>query len=311
MVNVFIDGEVGTTGLQIRERLAAQPDDVRVLSIDPEKRKDASARKELMRAADVAILCLPDDAAREAVALIDELEGEAPRVIDASTAHRTHPDWVYGFAELAPGHADAIADARKVANPGCYATGAIAIIRPLVEAGHMPADFPFSINAVSGYTGGGKSMIAAYDEGSGPNFELYGLALDHKHLPEITTHCGLTRPPIFIPSVAAFPQGMLVSIPLDVAQLASRPTDSDIVETYRAYYAGEQSQVKFHHVEDGEAAYLSKRLRVDPAEGSDRMEVWLFNSNDETQFVIVARFDNLGKGAAGAAVQNLRLMTGH
>ncbi|MEL7049855.1 MAG: N-acetyl-gamma-glutamyl-phosphate reductase, partial [Pseudomonadota bacterium] len=212
MAKVFIDGEAGTTGLQIVDRLAALPGLVDVISIDPEKRKDDEARREMMRAADVVILCLPDDAARQAVALAGSLGEDAPRFIDASTAHRTADGWVYGFPEMAPDHSEKIAKADKVANVGCYATASIALIRPLIDAGLMAADHPVTINAVSGYTGGGKAMIKTYEppEGetaTGAQFVLYGLGLNHKHIPEITVHSGLTRRPLFVPSVGSFPQG--------------------------------------------------------------------------------------------------------
>lgn len=310
MANVFIDGEAGTTGLQIRERLAKLPEVATVLSIDPDKRKDAGARQDLMREADVVILCLPDEAAREAVALADELGGDAPRIIDASTAHRTSPDWVYGFSELSRDHAERIAAAQRVSNPGCYATGAIAIIRPLIAKGLVPGNHAFSINAVSGYSGGGKSMIAAYEQGTGPAFEIYGLGLDHKHIPEIVAHCGLTHRPIFIPSVAAFAQGMIVSVPLDLATLSDPPTLAAMDAAYQAHYGFEGSTVTFRYTDDAEAIYASKRLQVDPARGTDGLDLWMFANEDQGQALIVARLDNLGKGAAGAAVQNLRLILG-
>ncbi len=310
MANVFIDGEAGTTGLQIRERLAKLPEVATVLSIDPERRKNTEARQALMREADVVILCLPDDAAREAVALADELGEGAPRIIDASTAHRTSPDWVYGFSELSREHGSEIASARRVSNPGCYATGAIAIIRPLIAKGLVPGDHAFAINAVSGFTGGGKSMIAAYEEGTGPAFEIYGLGLDHKHIPEIVTHSGLTHRPIFIPSVAAFAQGMIVAVPLDLSTLSDPPTLAAMDAAYQAHYGYEGSTVTFRHTHDAEAIYASKRLQVDPACDTDGLDLWLFANEAQRQALIVARLDNLGKGAAGAAVQNLRLMLG-
>lgn len=305
---IFIDGEAGTTGLQIRDRLAAL-ELVEVISIDESQRKDAGARKDMMREADVAILCLPDDAAREAVALAGELGSQAPRIIDASTAHRTAPDWVYGFAELLPDNAQAkaIAGADKVANPGCYATGAIALLRPLVSSGKFAGDFGFTVNAVSGYTGGGKSMIANYEAGTAPVFELYGLKLDHKHLPEVVAHSGLSRAPILIPSVGNFAQGMLVSVPLQLGALDAPPTLGEIDEIFSGYYA-DADAVRYHGFgEDGAAA---SRLPVDPSQGTDDMEIWLFGDDAKQQALLIARLDNLGKGAAGAAVQNLRLMLG-
>lgn len=304
---IFIDGEAGTTGLQIRERLA-ELDTVEVISIDDALRKDAGARKDMMRSADVAILCLPDDAAREAVALANELGSEAPRIIDASTAHRTAPDWAYGFAELEPDNiqANRIANADRVANPGCYATGAIALLRPLIASGKFAADYPFTINAVSGYTGGGKSMIANYEAGTGPVFELYGLKLDHKHLPEVLAHAGLSHAPIFIPSVGNFAQGMLVSVPLQLGILDTPPTLAELDQIFAEFYAGARA-VRYHGFGDGDVA---SRLTVDPAKGTDDMEIWLYGDDDKRQALLVARLDNLGKGAAGAAVQNLSLMLG-
>lgn len=304
---VFIDGEAGTTGLQIRDRLADLAS-VEVISIDNDLRKDRGARKDMMRAADVTILCLPDDAAREAVALADELGNDAPRIIDASTAHRIASDWVYGFAELDPGNAQAekIASATRVANPGCYATGAIALIRPLTTSGELAEDYPFTINAVSGYSGGGKSMIANYDAGTGPVFEIYGLKLDHKHLPEIVAHSALSRAPIFIPSVGNFPQGMLVSVPLQLGGLDAAPSIGELDDLFAKYYKGAKS-VCYHGLADHAD---QSRLSVDPSEGSDDMEIWVFGDEAKSQALLVARLDNLGKGAAGAAVQNLRLMLG-
>ncbi len=299
---VFIDGEAGTTGLQIRDRLAHVPE-VTVLSIAPEKRKDADARRAMMRAADFIILCLPDDAAREAVALAETLDSDAPRIIDASTAHRTADGWVYGFPEMVPGHSANIAAAQRVANPGCYSTGAIGLLRPLMESGWIPADFPLTINAVSGYTGGGKSMIADFEANNAPAFFLYGLGLTHKHLPEIIAHAQLERAPIFVPSVGNFAQGMLVSIPLPLGILSNTPTTSDFGELFKAYYNTDDSTVRF--IENASAS-----LPVDPANGTDGMEIYVFGNDAEKQCVLVARLDNLGKGAAGAAVQNLKLMLG-
>jgi N-acetyl-gamma-glutamyl-phosphate reductase len=301
---VFIDGEAGTTGLQIRERLA-QVSDIAVVSIDPAKRKDAEARKALMAEVDLVVLCLPDDAAREAVALADELGDAAPRILDASTAHRVASGWVYGFAELEKDQAGAIAQARRVANPGCYPTGAIALIRPLVDAGLLPHDHALTINAVSGYSGGGRTMIEAYEAGTAPSFELYGLGMQHKHVPELFKYSGLTRRPIFVPSVGNFRQGMLVSIPLHLDTLPGKPCLRDLELTLDAYYRGSTliSVVQ-------EPAASTTRLAAEPLNGTDRMELFVFGDAALNQAVLVARLDNLGKGAAGAAVQNIRLMLG-
>jgi N-acetyl-gamma-glutamyl-phosphate reductase len=298
MKSVFIDGEAGTTGLSIRERLATLP--VTVRSIDPAHRKDPGARQALMAEVDVLILCLPDEAAKEAVALAAELGTSAPRILDASSAYRVAEGWTYGFAELAPGHAARIAAARRVSNPGCYATGAIALLRPLTDAGLIPPDFPLTINAVSGYSGGGRQMIEAHETTGGPAFELYALGLDHKHIPETILHGGLTRRPIFIPSVVHVRQGMLVSIPLHLDALPGRPKAGDLRAALAARYA-ESASVRV--IADGPA-----RLEPDTLNGSDTLDLFVYSSEHHPQAVLTARLDNLGKGASGAAVQNLRLM---
>jgi len=300
---VFIDGEAGTTGLQIRDRLANEAG-IEVVSIDPAKRKDAGARKDMMRACDLVVLCLPDDAAKEAVALAAELGSEAPKIVDASTAHRVAPGWVYGFAELESGQAARIAKAQRVANPGCYPTGAIALLRPLVDAGLLPAGFPVSVNAVSGYSGGGKSMIESYEVSkTAPAFELYALGLEHKHIPELMAYARLERRPIFIPSVGNFKQGMLVSVPLHLDLLPGNVTIKMLEEALAAHYAraGEVRVIR-------DAATKITRLDALALNATDALELYVFGKSALNEAVLVARLDNLGKGAAGAAVQNLKLM---
>jgi N-acetyl-gamma-glutamyl-phosphate reductase len=302
--NIFIDGEAGTTGLEIRERLARVLGIV-VKSIDAAQRKDAAARRAMLRDVDLVVLCLPDEAAREAVAMADELGADAPRILDASTAHRVAPGWVYGFPELDHAQAEKIRRAARVANPGCYPTGAIALIRPLVDAGIIPADYPLTVNAVSGYSGGGRGMIEAYAAGTAPPFELYGLGLDHKHVPELMAYAGLTRRPIFVPSVGNFRQGMLVSIPLHLDALPGKPSLRDVAQALTAHYRGsELVEVA------GESAAKPARLAAEELNATDRMQLFVFGNADLKQAVLVARLDNLGKGAAGAAVQNIRLMLG-
>jgi N-acetyl-gamma-glutamyl-phosphate reductase len=302
MATVFIDGESGTTGLGIRERLAGLPG-VTLKSLPFELRRDPAARRDIMTEVDLIVLCLPDDAARESVALAASLGPDAPKVLDASTAHRVAADWVYGFAELAPGHADKIAAARTVANPGCYPTGAIGLIRPLVDAGLLPADYPITINAVSGYSGGGKAMIAAHEAAHGPAFELYGLGLEHKHVPETQLYGGLTRRPIFVPSVGHFLQGMLVSVPLHLDTLPGKPAADDLRSALEARYAG----CDLVHVVPTPA---DGKLEPEALNDTDRLELYVFANEAYRQAVLVARLDNLGKGASGAAVQNIALMLG-
>ncbi len=304
---IFIDGEAGTTGLEIRERLAAEPA-VEVVSIATDARKDPKARQVLMADVDLVVLCLPDAAAVEAVALADALGDESPRIVDASTAHRVADGWVYGFPELDKAQAEAVRQARRVANPGCYPTGGIALLRPLVDAGLVPADYPITVNAVSGYSGGGKSMIESYEVGkTAPAFELYGLALEHKHLPELQRYSRLTRQPIFVPSVGNFRQGMLVSVPLHLDTLPGKPSARDLEQALAAHYAGSNLVRVAPHAE---TAKLGGRLDALALNGTDKLELFVFGHDKNRHALLVARLDNLGKGAAGAAVQNIRLMLG-
>jgi N-acetyl-gamma-glutamyl-phosphate reductase len=303
---VFVDGASGTTGLEIRERLDLQ-NDVIVKSIAEEKRKDAAAKRALMEEVDLVILCLPDDAAKETVALIDGMGAKAPKILDASTAFRVASDWTYGFPELVADQADKIRAARKVSNPGCYPTGAVALLRPLVDGGLMPADYPVTINAVSGYSGGGKSLIASFEGGTAPAFELYGLGFEHKHVPETQLYSGLTRRPIFVPSVGDYRQGMLVSLPLHLDTLPGKPDGADLHAALAKRYAGSK-YVSVMPLDND--ATKSGRLEPEALNETNMLELYVFASPKYRQAVLVARLDNLGKGASGAAVQNMRLMLG-
>lgn len=303
---IFIDGEAGTTGLEIRERLEARSDLELILLGD--RRRDVEARREALNSADAVILCLPDEAAKEAVAMI---ENPGVRVIDASTAYRVDPAWTYGFAEMAhaPGRmtqGEKIAGATRVSNPGCYPTGFIGLVRPLVSAGIIPAGWPVTVNAVSGYSGGGKAMIAEFEAGGTGAFRAYGLSLKHKHVPEMTLHTGLERPVLFAPAVAAYRQGMLVEVPLQLAALPSSPS----VEVVHGALAEAYADCRFVEVVELEATEAMTGIDPEGLNGTNRMRLHVFGDRDGAQVRLVALLDNLGKGASGAAVQNLNLMLG-
>lgn len=295
---VFIDGEAGTTGLQIAERLRGR-EDLELLKIDPALRKAPQERQRLLNACDIAVLCLPDAAARESVSLITNPK---VRVLDASTAHRVDPQWTYGFAELTPGQRPAIRNAKRVSNPGCYATGCIALLRPLVDAGLISAKAPLTLNAVSGYSGGGRSMIERFESGKGVSHGVYGLSLGHKHLPEMRVHSGLATDPLFVPSVGSFRCGMLVMVPLSGLDLNAEGVHQLWTERYQG-----EAFVQVLPVAD-ESVLGSGFLEPQALNGSNRLELIVFGRGAQT--LLIARLDNLGKGASGAAVQNLNIMLG-
>ena len=307
---VFIDGEAGTTGLQIYSRLARR-EDVTVVSIDPAKRKDVAERVSIIDSVDIAILCLPDAAAREVVGLVSN---PTVKILDASTAHRTHTDWVYGFPELAPGQRDAIAKAHRVSNPGCYPTGFLAATKPLVAAGLIPANFPVTINAISGYSGGGRKMIDAYKGYRGESeplypYGVYGLTFGHKHVQEMHQYSGLAHAPLFLPSVGAFEKGMLVQIPLPLWTLDTPPTGQQLWAALAGYYA-QEAFVQVNELGDTEGLRDRKFLDTKAANGTNQVQLFVFANDDTHEALVAARLDNLGKGASGAAVQNMNIMLG-
>jgi N-acetyl-gamma-glutamyl-phosphate reductase len=307
MTRVFIDGEAGTTGLQIAERLAGRGD-IELLRLDDAARKDATARREALNAADVAILCLPDDAAREAVALVDS---NSTRIIDASTAHRAADGWVYGFPEYDAGQRDRMRDSARISNPGCYAITAVAMLHPLVARQLVPADWPVTINAMSGYSGGGKSLIRAFED---PGFAghvdsalySYALTLEHKHLPEIARWGGLDRPPVFLPTVGRYYKGMLVQVPLALWALPGKPSAADIHAALTEHYEGE----RFVTVAGLDAAAAAGKLDPEDLNDTNELRLYVLHNDATGQAVVVGQLDNLGKGASGQAVQTLNLLTG-
>ncbi|TCM19848.1 N-acetyl-gamma-glutamyl-phosphate reductase [Novosphingobium sp. PhB165] len=295
--SVFIDGAAGTTGLEIAERLAGR-DEFELIVLDDARRKDDAARAEALNAADFVILCLPDDAAKAAVGMI---RNDTTRVIDASSAHRVAPGWAYGFPELVG--RETIAAARFVSNPGCYPTGFIALVAPLVRAGLLPADWPYVCHAVSGYSGGGKALIGRFEEDRDIAFRAYGLGLGHKHVPEMQTHVGLAHAPLFAPAVVPAHRGMLVEVPLHLSVMQNAGSPAELRAALAAFYAGSP----IVSVIDDQPDELLLRASMEPV---DSLTLRVFGAKDGTQARLVAMLDNLGKGASGAAVQNLNLMAG-
>ena len=309
---VFIDGEAGTTGLQILERLNRR-DDLRLLRLSDAERKDAQRRAAMLNEADLSILCLPDDAAKEAVAMV---EAPGARIVDASTAHRTAPGWVYGFPEYEAAHAARIKAAKRVSNTGCYAVGFVSLVYPLVAAGLLPADFPATVNAVSGYSGGGKSLIAAFEDpkaanATASNYYLYALGLEHKHVEEMRVHGGLKNRPLFVSSVGRFAQGMIVAVPLQLWALPGAPKPADLHACLAAHYAAyPEKGGRVTVASPAETAKAKDKLDAEALSGSDGMTLHVFGNAAQGQAVLCAVLDNLGKGAAGQAVQNMELMLG-
>ena len=325
---VFIDGAAGTTGLEIRERLADRGE-LELLQLAESERKSTRARREALNEADLVILCLPDEAAREAAAMV---ENPSVRIIDASTAHRTDPDWAFGFPELEPGQRERIAAAKRVSNPGCYSTGFLALARPLVRAGMLPADFPVTVNAVSGYSGGGKSMIEEFEARDSPRYvesvaRTYGLTLAHKHVPEMQKHSGLAHPPLFSPAVGRFYRGMIVEVPLQLWALPGKPAVFELHCTLSEAYRGEKlievapfdaplGALKAHREGRAitpkmvESTTPLQTLDAELLKHSNGMKLFVFGNDKTHQARLVAVLDNLGKGASGAAVQSLNIMLG-
>ena len=302
---IFIDGAVGTTGLQVRDRLAAHPG-VEAVALADADRKDTDARRDMMGASDLTILCLPDDAARESALLAADI---GARVIDASSAHRTADGWDYGFAELYPDARVALASSARISNPGCYPTGFLALVRPLVAAGLLSSDARLSVPAVSGYSGGGKGLIEKFESGGMPPHGAYGLALGHKHLPEMKQHAGLDAAPIFMPSVGHFYAGMLVHLPLHLTQLSKAVTAADLSDIFARYYEGE-ALVRMGTPQTGDPETAALMLDAAALAGQNHLELFVFANADNSQFWLTARLDNLGKGASGAAVQNMNIALG-
>ena len=309
---VFIDGEAGTTGLQILERLT-QRTDVRLLRLDNAERKDAQRRAAMLNEADLSILCLPDDAAKEAVAMV---ESPTARIVDASTAFRTAPGWVYGFPEYEAAHAARIKASRRVSNTGCYAVGFVSLVYPLVAAGLLPAEAPVTVNAVSGYSGGGKSLIAAFEDPAAANrtasnFYLYALGLEHKHVEEMRVHGGLRQRPLFVPSVGRFAQGMIISVPLQLWSLPGQPKPADLQACLADHYAAyPEKGSRVTVATPAESAAARDKLDAEVLAGGDGLTIHVFGNEARGQAVLCAVLDNLGKGAAGQAVQNMELMLG-
>jgi N-acetyl-gamma-glutamyl-phosphate reductase len=303
---VFIDGDQGTTGLQIHERLRDRTD-LKLFTLPAAERKDPRRRAEAINACDIAILCLPDDAARKAV---DAIVNPAVRVIDASSAHRTHPDWTYGFPEMTPGQPERIANAQRVTNPGCYPTGAIGLLRPLLQAGLIPGSYPVSIHAVSGYSGRGRAGVEEH-EGPGavnaPAYQVYGLELAHKHTPEIQRHAELTQRPLFVPAYGAFRQGIVLTVPLELRLLAPGVDGAALHACLARHYDG-MAHVRVSPLEESRAV---KHLDPQVLNGTNDMNLSVFLNQEHGHVLLSAVFDNLGKGASGAAVQNLDLMLTH